>query len=771
MFRNRLFLRFLIVCFLWLPLPLGLAYANDVVLQNIQVEGLHYVKKSTFWYYFNVKPGQKLSKKALNNRILALYRTGFFDDVAVYRKGPSQWLVSVQERPILKTLTVDGSVGHDLLDAVKPALRDHGVRTGRFFQPDKLSQALSALKVAYEAKGYQHVDIKQTLKRVAPHEVALSLDVVSADKTKVSNIHFYGNTHYADRKILGDWTLAPTRFWSFITGSNIYMESKWRHDLEATQAFYRNHGFVDMKIVKSTTLFSKDKKTVDLSVYLEEGAPYTLSSYKLVGLNKDQVSAIRAQLMYLRSGAVYRQDDVTAAVKSIKRYLSDWGFIETNVDVLTHVDSKNHTVQLTLSVNTGKPFYVRHIVFKGNEKTSDSVLLSAMAQHEESIFSAESLILSQRKLSVLPYIRSVSFEPRPVLGRDDQVDLYAHVDERSATTLGLAVGYAQQQGLILNANFNNKNFLGLGRTLSVNFNRTGWFDRYSFDYLNPSFRPDGTALGFGLFYKHTKPTQVDLGDYVRDSYGGNINSSVPLSVNSHLTYGFSYERSKIMHYDPNFALVNDFVTAHGDRFEGYELQAGWQYSTQNSYLFPTAGQNLQFTLLGGMPLTDKAVGYYKLYGNWTYDHTLMILAHSPLVFEAHVDLGYGAGYGGYGSELPFFDRFYAGGIGSLKGFEFNSLGPRDANDNVMGGNVLSTFSLSVLYPSGFSPDAWVGVFLDGGNVFHDKIVPGDFRYSVGVRFTWNTPLNIPLVMSYGLPIHDKAGDRTQHFQFLIGTEF
>jgi outer membrane protein insertion porin family len=746
--------------------------SNDFVMQTIRVDGLHYVKQPTFWYYFNVKPGQKISEKALNQRLLALYKTGFFEDVTIYREGRATWQIVVQERSLLKEISVDGDSTKALLDSAKSILKKNGIRVGQLLQKNQLHDSVSAIRALYAQAGFQQADVQVKTQSLTHHEVALSIQIDSHQKTKITSISFKGNRQYSSETILGHWVLAPTRFWSFFTGNNIYTEAKWHHDLEATKTFYRNRGFIDMQVDSSKVLFADDHKTASLSVQLKEGAQYHLISYKLLGLNEAQKKAVRAHLTGIRSGMIYREDDMQAVVKSIKHQLSDWGFIETNVDVLTQVDHEKHTVSLTFSINTGKPFYVRHIVFKGNEKTADSVLLFGMEQHEDSLFSAESIALSQRKLAVMPYIKSIAFETVPVPGRADQVDLVAHIEERSATTLGLAMGYAQEQGLILNVNFNNRNFLGLGRTFSVSFNRTGWYERYSVDYVNPAFRSDGTSLGFGVFYKHTKPKGIDLGDYVRDSYGAQINSSIPLSVNTHLSYGLSYERSKLTHYDPLFTPVSDFVAAHGTHFETYELNTGWGYNTQDRFLFPTSGQDINLSLLTGLPLSSRAVGYYKLYGSWTHDLTVIKMGpRLPLVLETHADFGYGGGYGGYGNDLPFFNRFYAGGIGSVKGYEYNSLGPKDANDNTMGGNVLTDFSVSLLYPSGLIQDAWFGLFLDGGNVFHDSVNLGAFRYSVGVRFTWQTPLNVPIVLSYAFPFHDKAGDQRKHFQFLIGTEF
>jgi outer membrane protein insertion porin family len=434
---------------------------------------------------------------------------------------------------------------------------------------------------------------------------------------------------------------------------------------------------------------------------------------------------------------------------------------------------------VTFYVEPGKRTYVRRINFTGNVTTKDEVLRQEMTQMEGGVASTDRIEFSKDQLERLGYFRSVSVDTIPVPGSDDLVDVNYSVEEQPTGSLSASIGFSQVSGVILGANISENNFFGTGKRVSIGANVSDSIKSANFSYEDPYYTVDGVSRGFSLFARETDFEEQDISSYLLDEYGGRLTFGYPIDRFTRLNFGVGYTLSKIKPGDYTADEVLRFIEEEGNDFNNYFLTGSWRRSTLNRGMLPTDGYS--HTLSADVAVPGSDLTFYKL--RYRGDSFWPLNEQETWAIRARGELGYGDGYGDR-SQMPFYEHFYAGGYGSVRGFEANSLGNRvDTNktwtddDDPFGGNVLTEGSLELIVPTPFAGDTRsmrTAFFLDAGQVFDTArgFDPefGEIRASVGVGFQWITVVG-PLAFSLAKPITDKSGDETQIFQFSLGQSF
>jgi outer membrane protein insertion porin family len=342
------------------------------------------------------------------------------------------------------------------------------------------------------------------------------------------------------------------------------------------------------------------------------------------------------------------------------------------------------------------------------------------------------------------------------------------VTETSSGSITAGVGYAQSSGFLFNASVQQNNFLGTGKRVAFTFDNSEVNTVYSFSYVNPYWTIDGVSRGFGAYYRETDASQANLADYTTDTRGLDMNFGIPINEYDTIRFSVGYKGLDLKSTSFSPVEVTDFEDTYGNSFGDLVLSASWRRDSRNKILFPDEGGLQSIALETTIP--GSGLEYYKL--DYTQQQFIALTRELTLGLKARI--GYGDGYGEF-DNLPFFENFFAGGIRSVRGFDDNTLGPRDSNNNSIGGAFLTVLNMELLFPVPFI-DAGSGTrlsaFLDAGNVYEDvnAFDTGDFRYSVGLAGLWSSPLG-PISVSFGVPLNAKSGDEEQNFQFTVGTFF
>ena len=437
------------------------------------------------------------------------------------------------------------------------------------------------------------------------------------------------------------------------------------------------------------------------------------------------------------------------------------------MNMIPDIDHETKEVSLAFFVDPGKRVYVDRINISGNSRTSDEVIRRELRQMEGGWISTDQVSRSRIRLQKLGFFEEVNVETPTVPGTDDQVDIDLSVSERPSGTLQAGLGYSQSQGLLLNASISQDNFLGSGKRISATINNSQVNTVYSFSYTNPYYTLNGVSRGVRVFDRETDAGQANVADYTSDVYGTSVDYGFPISEYNTASLSLGYEHTKLKTTVNTPQSYIDFIDANSNEFDLYKIQSGWSHDSRNRAIF--ADRGIYNSINTEVAVPGSGLNFYKI--------NLRSLGYVPLtqklILMLKSDIGYGDSYSDT-TELPFFERYYAGGSNSVRGYQSNSLGPQ-VNNNAEGGALKTTANAEVIFPVPFAEESKslrLSAFYDVGNVFAQA---GDFdanelRYSVGLSAIWITPI-APLTFSYAWPLNDRAGDKPERFQFTLGSFF
>ena len=749
-------------------LALGrVAAAEPFVVSDIRVEGLQRISAGTVFNYLPVKVGDTLDDAKAADAVRALFKTGFFKDVRLERTD-GVLVVVVEERPAITNIKVSGNKDIET-DKLLEALKQVGFAEGRVFDRSLLDKVEQELQRQYFARGKYGVKIETTVTPLPRNRVGVAIDISEGRVAKIRQINIVGNHAFNDKKLLKKFQLRTPKWWAFYSKRDQYSKEKLGADLETLRSFYLDRGYINFDITSTQVAITPDKKDVYITINVAEGDLYRIRDIKLAGDYKLPAQEL-FDLMTVEQGSLFSRKSVTDTNSKIVDRLGAEGYAFANVNAIPDIDKQNKEVGLTFFVDPGKRVYVRRINMAGNTKTRDEVLRREMRQMEGAWISTEKVKRSRTRLERTGYFKSVNVETPAVPGTADQVDVDFTVEEQASGTLMAGLGYSQSGGIVFSTSVSQDNFLGTGKRVELAFNNSTINTVYSFGYLNPYYTLDGISRGFNAYYRSTDAAQANLASYTTDAYGGGVSFGVPVNEYDFVRVGLNYENLALKTTTLTQNEVFDFIAQHGDTFDYLTLTASWSHDTRNKAIFPDRGVLQSVSAELAVPGVD--LQYYTFAARNQWFRSLS----DSLTLSLDGNVGYGDGYGDTG-RLPFFKNFYAGGIRSVRGFEDNTLGPLSTPDlRPLGGNLRLVGSAEVFFPFPFAPDESslrTGAFVDAGNVFStydEGFKLAELRYSTGVSLTWLSPVGA-LSFSIAAPLNAKSGDRTQNFQFSLGTTF
>lgn len=746
-------------------------------VESIKVEGLNRIHYGTVLNYLPIQTGQEIEPDDSSSIIKALYKTGFFDNVRVKRRG-NTLIIYVKERPTIGKVEITGKTSvskKTLLESFKGV----GLGQGEVFNRSILDSIRESMQNRLYERGNYGAKVTADVTSMSDNRVAVNLHVSEGGVAVIKEIKIVGNKAFYSWVLSNQMTLTSGRPWSLVTKQDEYSREKLDADLERLQTFYLDKGYLDFKIDSVQVSMTPSRRRVYITVRITEGAQYRISGFDVMGqtiLPRDDIM----RQIELEKGAIFSRRDVADATRKMGDYLADYGYAFAMIRPIPEVDEEKHTVFVNFNIEPGKKFYVRQINFSGNIKTEDLVLRREMRQEEGAVESLANIRLSERRLNRLGYFKEVQLKTTRVAGIDDQIDLEFQVKEAASARFNAGAGYSVTQGLMLNAGFNQTNFLGTGKSIGFNAKSTQYSKSLTFDYFNPYFTEEGLGRGFSVYANLSNfDKHADVSDYIMDQYGANMNFVLPITEDNTVTYGVGYQRTDLhigSHASDNLKLFED---KHGEDFHNAIFSAGWTYNTMDRAHFPTEGY---VTSLGGMlaaPLSHASQSYYKVGFSGRYLKPI----YKGYILSLRSEIDYGDGIL-KSDDMPFYENFYAGGIGvqgAVRGYRGLSIGPKDSKGDAFGGNFLVGGTAAIIVPQPFLQDTLrTSLFVDAGNVYTNQklfsspfyqcsgVDSGPIRTSAGIAFEWFSPMG-PIVISLAKPLNIQDCDKSNVFQFTFGT--
>jgi outer membrane protein insertion porin family len=761
------FLGYCLCCLVILLISISVDAAEEFVIEDIRVEGLQRLTPGTVFNYLPMKVGDTFNDARSAEAVRALFRTGFFNDVRLEREG-NVLVFIIEERPTISSITITGNEdvqSEDLIDA----LRQIGVAEGRILNQSQLDKLELELRRQYFSLGKYAVKINTIITPLENNRVDIKIEVSEGLAAKIQRINIVGNESFDDDDLLDEFQLSTTTMFSFFTKNDQYSREKLSADLESLRSFYLDRGYINMSIDSTQVSITPDNKNIYITINITEDVQYTVADVKLAGEFIVPPESLFDAISVQR-GELFSRSNLSETSEAITKKLGSAGYAFANVNAIPDINKEEKTVSITFFIDPGKRVYVRRINFAGNTKTRDEVLRREMRQAEGGWASTDKIERGKVRLQRLGYFSEVNVETPAVPGTADQIDVDYTVTETPSGQFSVGLGFSQSAGLIFTASVIQNNFLGSGKRMGVTINTSDFNRTLSLQYRNPYWTLNGISRGFNGFYRETQAIDANLTSFESTTYGGGINFGIPLTEFNTFFTSFDYENTKIDSDENSAQVVRDFVAANGNTYDIFRLINRFSYDTRNDAFFPDDGVLHSITAEVSLPVLSSSLEFYKV----DYRTALYFGFFEDYIFSLRGNFGYGDGYADT-TELPFFENFYAGGPRSVRGYEDNTLGPRDEFDRPLGGNVRLVGNAELVLPVPFLKDnksLRISGFFDVGNVYanNEDIDLGELRYSTGLSGIWVSPFGI-ISVSYGFPINDQPGDRTQPFQFTFGSTF
>ncbi|MFA6163327.1 MAG: outer membrane protein assembly factor BamA [Methylobacter sp.] len=760
------FSRLLLLCLLVSQAVKG---DEEFVVDDIQVRGLQRISVGTVYNYLPVNVGESFSLDNVAPAIKALFKTGFFKDVSLEREG-STLIVNVVERPSIAKITFEGNKDLSKDDLTK-ALKKIGLAEGKVFDRQVLDKVEQELSRQYFSHGKYGLKITTEVSDLPRNRVGIQIKISEGRVAKIKQINIVGNTVFDEKILLSKLELNTSNLLSFYTKDDQYSKQKLSADLETLRSYYLDRGYINFSIESTQVAITPDKKDIYVTINVKEGDVYTLDKVKLAG-NLIVAPEELIKLMKVGPGEVFSRKNATETSKAISDRLGDDGYAFANVNMVPEINEAKKTVDMTFFVDPAKRVYVRRINFKGNNKTRDEVLRREMRQMESSWASSSKIERSKTRLERLGYFEEVNVETPPVVGSADQIDVNYSVVEKPSGNLMAGIGFSQVQGIILNANIAQDNVFGSGKRVNIAFNNSSYMTSYQFGFNNPYFTVDGVSQGYNLGYTSRDAAQINLANYTTDVANAGVNFGIPLNEFDNLRFDLDLKHTNLGTTDFTSKEIRDFINKEGDSFLTFAPAIGWTHDTLNRAIFPNKGGQQRLSALVTVPGSD--LEYYKV----GYKHQIYLPLAKDFTFRLHGEVAYGDGYGDTDS-LPFFENYFGGGTGSVRGFKNNTLGPKDSNGFSFGGSTKMIGNAELFFPVPFMPETKsvrLGTFFDAGRI-DDSMGVNDFKYSAGISGEWMSPFGA-LSVSAAYPFNATStapdgtpGDTKQMFQFNFGQNF
>jgi len=734
-------------------------------------------------------------------------------------------VITLTERPAINRLTLDGNKDIKSEDLLK-GLRDIGLAEGETFDRLALDRVTQELTRQYNNRGKYSVEITPTVSRLDRNRVDVTIKVAEGKAAKIRHVNLVGNRTFAQKLLTDSWESSATTWNSWYRRNDQYSKEKLSGDLEKLNNFYLDRGYIDFSIDSTQVSISPDKRDMYISAALTEGEVYKIESIEVVGdtiLPKENIE----RMVLVQPGQTFSRALLEFTSDAVIATLGNIGYAFAQVNPVPELNREQRTVAVKLQIIPGPRVQVRQIVFKGNNRTADEVMRREMRQFEGSWYSQAAIDRSKVRLQRLGFFESgsVNVETRPVPGSHDEVDVVFSVTETTSGQFMFGLGYSQLAGMTTSIQLSQNNFLGRGNRVSIDASRNVYLKRYAFSFMNPYFTDDGLSLGYNLWWREFDNSEFNTAQYSSTNAAMQTILGIPITETDSISLLFGLDRNQIFAFaGATPQSIVDYIDAFGSRtFHAWRTELAWARDSRNDYLQPTRGTLQRVGLEVTLPGSTSE--YYKI----NYEFSRYWPLSRWFILNTRTELGYGNSYGKEATRqicwnvipgtpavpgdpnnpddpgtpaipernemaacdgafdntrtlvatgLPFYENFYAGGPGSIRGYRDNTLGPRESASSStflqpIGGALKTIGSLEMFFPQLIkSPAARVSAFVDFGNVFKNvgAFESSELRASFGIALMWRAPVG-PISISYAFPMRDKAGDELERLQFTFRGAF
>lgn len=740
-----------IVIFLIVLSLASFVYAQELPIVNaIEVKGLKRIEEGAIKARITQKTGEPLSSEKTAEDIKNIYKMGYFDDVKVEMEtfeGGIKLIYIVKEKPTIIRVEFQGN----------KELSDDKLREKITLSPGSIADITliqdnaSRIKSFYEEEGYWSATVVPVVNKVTEHEVTLTYQIQEGEKVRIKKINILGNKAISSGKIKGVMRTSEWAIYSFLTSSGYYKKETMNKDIEAIKDLYFNRGYIKAIIAEPEIKLTADKKGMIIEIQIFEGDQYRVSGIEIAGNKAFSEADIRKKVS-LKTGDYFSRETLKKDITALTELYTQNGYAMANVSLDIIPDEKNKEVKVIYKIEEGEIFRIGRIEISGNIKTRDKVIRREMRLDEGDKFNSALLKRSYERINNLNFFESVELSPKPRY-EERLLDIDIKVKERPTGFLSVGGGYSSVDKLIGVVDITQGNLFGKGQYLKLKGELGGKSSFYELSFRDPWFMEKPISFSTDI-YKTTR----EYVDYKRRATG--FGFGFGKSLDEYWGASISYNIEKVTIYDVAEG-ASDFIKDQiGTRITS-SITPSIVRDSRDNFIDPSRGSR------NSLYVTFAGIGGTNAFIKGVADSAWFFPIGTTTV-SLRGRFGYATGL--FGKELPLYERFYVGGIYTVRGLGFGEAGPRDEKGSVIGGTKELLFNLEYIFPILSEMRLKGVVFADAGNSY-DKDEPiGTLRYTSGLGIRWISPIG-PIRIEWGYNLNKKIGESSSKLEFTFGTFF
>ncbi|MDH3974458.1 MAG: outer membrane protein assembly factor BamA [Deltaproteobacteria bacterium] len=756
-YRSIIFTKIVLVFFLLgspLFFPADQVFAEEEIITKIEVKGNKRIEADAILSVIDSRVGDYLSKEKVSQDIKNIFKMGYFGNVKVDLStgdlGPLL-TITVEERPFISSIAYEGW-SEVTEESIKEVVH---IKPYTIFSEEKVREAEKKLEELYEEKGFFLAHISHRLE-VKNTETVLVFDIKEGKKVKIKRINLLGNKKMEDKKLLALMETKEGGFFSWLTESGKFEEETLQKDVDLLTSFYYNNGFVQIRIDEPRIFMSPDKKWLYVTIRIEEGEQFSVGKISFAGdlLAEQEEDADILESIRTGEGEIFSRDNLRIDVLTLTDRFGDKGYAFANIFPKTDIDEEKKLVDLTFNADKGRLVNIGRINVSGNTKTKDKVIRREMKLDEGDIYNGSALRRSRQRIFNLGYFKEANVNTKPS-AEQDKLDIDIDIEEGPTGTLSVGLGYSSVDGLVGMLQVSQGNLFGRGQKLSVNAEKGGESSSYSISFTEPYLFDSPFSAGIDLF-----DNSREYDEYKASRRGWGLRTGRAIGEYSRVSLSYSFKDVSITDVAPT--APQEYRDYRNKKTSSIGLTV--KKDTRDNYMNPTEGSE-----------NSLFIEYADTFGGDTYYYKTIVNSSfffpsfSDDVIMVHGRIGYAGGL--KGQPLHIDEKFRLGGINTLRGFDYRSVGPKE-DSIVVGGNKVLLFNIEYVFD--IAKDAGLkGLFFyDAGNAYSDdeNYDIGNLRESVGYGFRWYSPVG-PLRLEWGKVIDPEPGEKDSQWEFSIGTFF
>ncbi len=742
----------LLILYIFCLHPFTVQGEEPAKIKEIRVEGNQRIEADAILHVIKARQGDAYDAEALSRDLKAVYDMGYFDDIRVeVEKAPDGATVifRVTEKPTIREIGFEGNKVYE----DEKIQENLDISSGSILNIYKIRRNIKIIESLYKERNYHNVVVTHRIEPLEHNQADLKFVINEGKKLQIKHIEFDGNSAYDAKKLKKVMKTSEKGFFSWITSSGDLNQETLNQDVLKLNAFYHNSGYAEARIADPE--ISYEENDILIKIKIEEGARYKMGR---VGFEGDLIMPEEELLALLSSTArrepYYNRDAIRQDILTLTDIYSDQGYARADIAPEVETDRENLVTHLTFHIVKNQPVYFERIVIYGNTKTRDKVIRRELKVYEQELFNGKRLKQSIQDLHRLDFFEDIKVKT-PTGSADDQMVLEIEVQEKATGTFSFGGGYSGRDGAYIMASVSERNLFGRGQYTEVRLTTGGKYRQYYFNFVEPWLFDIPLSSGVTAY-----KMERDYDDYDRDSTGGSLQLGYPLFRFTRGYIEYAYDKSRIDNLSMAF-MASPYIQE--TTYEESSVSLSVIYDSRNRVINPSEGSKhrvtLQYAGIGGnvgfTKLTGEAGRYFPLF--W------------GTVGFLHTEAGYVADHSG--KELPDYERFYLGGIDSLRGFDWRDIHCVTEDGTEIGGDTYVQGNAEFIFPIIKKAQLMGLVVYDTGNVY-DKgsLRLDDLRESAGFGIRWYSPMG-PLRLERGYVLDKQPGEDSGRWEFSMGGSF